>query len=257
MTNVEDLPFCACGCGERVSKNGNKFIRGHNAKLKPLNAEDNPNWKGGKVETFCFNCGCTLFRHPSHLNESGRHYCSQKCRGEYFTKFNIQSGINNGRWKDKIEITCDNCGRELLRREYEIFSTNFCSHKCKNEYQTGLLVVRMCINCKELFMGGRNALYCPDCKLYEYCYMFDEICRDNNRRKYNYKCFICDVSEKTTGRKLDVHHIDYNKNQGCDEKPEWKLLPLCRSCHAKTNGSKEHQLMWEARLIYLRDDYWS
>lgn len=28
----EKLPFCECGCGNRVSREGNKFIRGHNSK---------------------------------------------------------------------------------------------------------------------------------------------------------------------------------------------------------------------------------
>jgi hypothetical protein len=30
MPGNEDLPFCACGCGERVSKKGNKWIHNHN-----------------------------------------------------------------------------------------------------------------------------------------------------------------------------------------------------------------------------------
>ena len=27
-----ELPFCACGCGGRVTKLGNKYIHGHNSK---------------------------------------------------------------------------------------------------------------------------------------------------------------------------------------------------------------------------------
>lgn len=34
-TNLkEELPFCECGCGKRVSKSGNRFIKGHNSKEK-------------------------------------------------------------------------------------------------------------------------------------------------------------------------------------------------------------------------------
>lgn len=30
---MEDLPFCKCGCGERVAKAKNKFIRGHSSRM--------------------------------------------------------------------------------------------------------------------------------------------------------------------------------------------------------------------------------
>jgi hypothetical protein len=30
----EELPFCECGCGERVKKPGNRFINGHNSRGK-------------------------------------------------------------------------------------------------------------------------------------------------------------------------------------------------------------------------------
>lgn len=38
MTN-EDLPFCECGCGKRVSKVGNRFIIGHHGKGVPRTSE--------------------------------------------------------------------------------------------------------------------------------------------------------------------------------------------------------------------------
>ena len=47
--------------------------------------------------------------------------------------------------------------------------------------------------------------------------------------------------------KLDVHHIDYNKGQGCSEH-EWRLIPLCRSCHIKTNHDREK---WERHFKTL------
>jgi len=34
-----------------------------------------------------------------------------------------------------------------------------------------------------------------------------------------------------------VHHLDYNKMQGCETK-DWNLLPLCTRCHAKTNFNR-------------------
>ena len=70
-----------------------------------------------------------------------------------------------------------------------------------------------------------------------YCPKFDETCRESNRDKYDRECFICSKSEKDNGQRLSVHHVDMSKNQGCDG-IGWKLIPLCRSCHAKAHGAE-------------------
>jgi hypothetical protein len=33
MKNINDLPFCSCGCGERVTKPENKFINRHHMRI--------------------------------------------------------------------------------------------------------------------------------------------------------------------------------------------------------------------------------
>lgn len=78
----------------------------------------------------------------------------------------------------------------------------------------------------------------------KYCPKFNNACRESNREKYGRRCFICGKTEKANGQKLSVHHIDMDKAQGCES--NWKLVPLCRSCHAKTHND---ELI--ARLGYL------
>lgn len=49
-------------------------------------------------------------------------------------------------------------------------------------------------------------------------------------------CQGCGVSEKHCRRKLDVHHIDYDKiNVDKDN-----LISLCRSCHGRVNENREY-----------------
>lgn len=73
----------------------------------------------------------------------------------------------------------------------------------------------------------------------EYCYKFNEKCKESNREKFNRKCFLCGKLETTLlkeiNKKLSVHHIDYDKEQGCNNKV-WDLVPLCNSCHSKVHG---------------------
>ena len=118
-----------------------------------------------------------------------------------------------------------------------------------------ILSPRICIICKRIFDGKPASLLCPDCNPNEYCYKFNEDCKEHNRNKYNRECFFCGKTEKENGVKLSVHHIDYNKNQGCDGKPDWKLIPLCKICHSMTGGKIENRKLWEARILYLHKEY--
>lgn len=68
-----------------------------------------------------------------------------------------------------------------------------------------------------------------------YCNKFNYECKEHNRDKYGRTCFVCGKNEEENGRRLSVHHIDRNKNQGCDGH-KWKLIPLCNNCHAKAHS---------------------
>jgi hypothetical protein len=60
--------------------------------------------------------------------------------------------------------------------------------------------------------------------------------KEDVRNFYGRKCYICGRDEKDNItktnklRKLSVHHIDEDKEQGCNGKL-WKLVPLCMHCH--------------------------
>ena len=84
----------------------------------------------------------------------------------------------------------------------------------------------------------------------KYCPKFNETLKDNIRDKYDRKCVLCGMSEeehiKKYGRKLSIHHTDYNKKCGCDGN-ECRLVPLCNHCHAKTNGGRRSY--WEEVIM--------
>ncbi len=54
------------------------------------------------------------------------------------------------------------------------------------------------------------------------------------RFRDNLTCQNCGITEEEINKKLDVHHIDYNKR---NNKPE-NLISLCRKCHSKTKGRR-------------------
>ena len=89
-----------------------------------------------------------------------------------------------------------------------------------------------------------------------YCPKFDESCRESNREKYDRRCFICGKPESenitSTGKfkRLSVHHVDRNKDQGCNGH-DWALVPTCLEHHAPA-----HSELWTARIVYLLNHVW-
>lgn len=82
-----------------------------------------------------------------------------------------------------------------------------------------------------------------------YCPKFNNVFKELIRDKFNRECFLCGRSEfeiirtqKLNGKqayRLSVHHVDYNKDCLCDD-IKCEFVPLCISCHAKTNHNREY-----------------
>lgn len=74
-----------------------------------------------------------------------------------------------------------------------------------------------------------------------------EVLKESIRQRDDFICQECGIhQDELAGRfkKLDVHHIDYNKN---NLNPD-NLIALCRSCHIKTNSNREY---W---IEHFKDD---
>lgn len=68
-----------------------------------------------------------------------------------------------------------------------------------------------------------------------YPFDFNEELKKLIRKRDNYTCQLCGRTQEEEGRKLDVHHIDYIKE---NLNPN-NLTSLCRSCNAKVNTIRE------------------
>jgi len=111
----------------------------------------------------------------------------------------------------------------------------FLSEETKQKMSATRVGKRSSEKTKRKIRGEKNPNWQGGISFEPYCVKFNESKKEEIRVSYNRRCYLCDASEN--GRKHCVHHTDYNKMQGC-ETQDWNLLPLCVSCHAKTNFNR-------------------
>lgn len=117
----------------------------------------------------------------------------------------------------------------------------YCSLVCRNKAQS------------ENRRGENNASWKGGISFEPYCEKFNDEFKEYVRTKFGRVCFLCGKTEEENGRKLDVHHVNYNKACGCAETEEdrktddelCQFVPLCRSCNSKVNGNRD---LWERRI---------
>lgn len=99
---------------------------------------------------------------------------------------------------------------------------------------------------REAFSGERNPHWRGGVKEAPYCPKFNNEFKERVRNFFGRKCVGCGAAEN--GRKLSVHHVNFHKGACCADGVLPLFVPLCASCHSKTNTNREH---WEARFTAL------
>jgi len=96
---------------------------------------------------------------------------------------------------------------------------------------------------------GENSAFWQGGKSFEkYGLDWTDTLRESIRKRDNFICQECGIHQDELGgrfKKLDIHHIDYNKY---NLEPN-NLITLCKSCHAKTNYNREYWIEYFNDLI--------
>jgi hypothetical protein len=93
----------------------------------------------------------------------------------------------------------------------------------------------------DVMTGSCNPNWHNGASFEPYCPKFNGRKKEEIRKKYNRTCAQCGVGESDNKdrngktRRLSVHHVDRDKEQGCNGK-RWDLVPLCARCHAKAHN---------------------
>jgi len=86
------------------------------------------------------------------------------------------------------------------------------------------------------FSKEKNPAWKGGTSFYPYCEKFDKKRRKSVRDFFNNLC-IC-TGESQYHKALNVHHIDHDKEQGCNGKP-FNLVPMNDTHHAREQHNKE------------------
>ena len=133
-------------------------------------------------------------------------------------------------------VNCLFCQKEII---VSINSTQkFCSRKCLSNYQRGAKEEgrdtkrRASISLSHRMMPKEKHSNWQGGKSYEpYTIDFDKEIKQLVLELRGNTCFLCGSNEGV----VCIHHIDYNKQNSNDIT---NLIPLCRSCHMKTNYNR-------------------
>lgn len=103
-------------------------------------------------------------------------------------------------------------------------------------------------------LTGENSVHWKGGISFEpYCPKFNKKFKESIRNKFERKCFLCNKPETDNGKKLCVHHVNYDKNCLCND-IKCEFVPLCNSCHSKTNNNREYyENMITEKLLSTRN----
>ena len=225
----------------------------------------------GLLTTFCVSCSQKNGKHegqnsPTYKSEisqfikenQGKHFCQCGCSEEIiilrkyyngegipkFIKNHSSKGKNNPKWKGGlITLVCKQCGDKYEVKPKDKLKAKFCSRKCFGEWKS---INESGQNSK--VSGSNNPMWQGGITDQKYCSKFNESLKIQIRNQYNNCDYISGLHKNicNKGFNLDVHHVDYNKQQGCDDH-QWKLIPLSRVNHMRTNANRS---FWNRLFTY-------
>ena len=102
----------------------------------------------------------------------------------------------------------------------------------------GLYGSRLCGSCVRL--GNKHYNYIDGRSYESYPQEFNSKLKLKIRKRDNFECQNCEMTEEehitVYGRVLEVHHIDYNK-ENCDEE---NLITTCKQCNTRANHNRKY-----------------
>lgn len=159
-----------------------------------------------KIKLKCYFCNKTIYKIKCRLKNHNRHFCNNICLNNYFASC----------YK---KLKCSNCGKIFSTfNSYSNGKMHFCNKKCQKKFNG---------HKHWNYIDGTSSIYPIE---------FSKSLREFIRKRDGYKCMNCGVPQLELERALDVHHIDYDKNNN----DPINLLSLCGICNPIANKNRKY-----------------
>jgi hypothetical protein len=99
------------------------------------------------------------------------------------------------------------------------------------------------------FTGSKHPNWRGGISYEPYCVLFNDEFKERVRKFFGYICVEC--GKPQNGERLHIHHVNFDKQSCCNDTTPL-FVPLCRSCHGRTQGNRQY---WERHftdMINLR-----
>ena len=141
-----------------------------------------------------------------------------------------RNNISKAKKKDKIKRVCKFCKEEF--EAYPSVEQNNRGLYCSTEHRYSDL------------RGENHPNWNNGSSFEPYCELFNNNFKERVREFWGRKCGISGITEEENGRKLCVHHVNYDKETCCNKNVPL-FIPLSGTYHAKTNFNRD---CWEEML---------
>jgi len=99
--------------------------------------------------------------------------------------------------------------------------------------------------------GEKGSNWMGGISFFPYCPKFNSEFKERVRAFFNHQCAECGEPQKD--KALAVHHVNFNKGSCCDPYAPRLFVPLCASCHSKTNSNRDY---WEQHFTEMINEYY-
>jgi hypothetical protein len=208
---------CACGC-LKMTNPGYRYVKGHATKGKGI----------VKVPQLCA-CGCLGMTKPGNKYIRG-HQCIGKTGKVSWSKGLTKE--TDPRLAQMSEDMKGKPGHPMPQEAIEIIRAKVTEIWKQPGYRENISQSISGIN--HPFYRNRPGLT-PDDFSRDYPLSWTDQFKEAVRERDGHKCKVCSKTEEENGTRLDVHHIDYDR-ENLDPN---NLVSLCKSCHGKTVTHRE------------------
>ena len=219
------------------------------AKIYKCNQSTVIRWlmKDGHKHKLCA-CGCGEYAKLGRKFIYGHNACEKKgiiLTSEHKKKMCgprlCMNGKNNPNYSGgKVTLICKQCGDEYTCFKSTGETSYFCNRKCYDKWQS------------ENKSGENNPNWKGGISFDPYCEKFNEVKKKEVRDRYDNCDYLTgiyrDICNMVGGKvqELSVHHVDYDKMQGCDD-IKWKLIPVSKRHNTMFNKNRP---FWKKLILY-------